>query len=189
MKLTHPIKYFLPALVLLGLCVAATAWANPFYTGTKAKSAAATTTLAYQTPGLATSTTVYDSYEQTGTNQTNGGNLTIPNTVAVALQGQASSTATVLTIACEFSDDSIDWYQNETVAATTTGTVLITTPISYNFVYASSTVGGAQVKATTNTFAKTFLCPVPLRYVRAVVTDSGANAGIWTTIIPTKQRN
>lgn len=184
------LKYFLPAaVVLLGLGFANSALANPFYTGTKARTAVATTTVAVLTPGAATTTPLYDSYEVSGTNQTNGGNLTLPNTVAIVLQGAASSTATVINIACEFSDDNVDWYQNEIYAASTTGAVLISTPVTYSFTYASSTVGGAALTASTNKFYKVFECPVPLRYVRAVITDTGTNAVIWAAIIPKKQRN
>ncbi len=186
----HPIKYFiLPAVVLLGLAFAATVFANPLYVGTKARSATATTSPTYMTPGTATSTVVYDSYEQTGTNQTNTGNYTLPNTVVVAVQGNASSTLSIITVACEFSDDAIDWYQNEIYPATTTGSLPIATPVSFSFAYASSTVGGAALLANTTGFAKAFYCPVPMRYVRAVVSLTGLNARVWTTIIPAKQRN
>lgn len=192
MTLTKNLRYFIPgALVLMGLCLAANVYANPFYTGPTAASATATTTLAYMTSGLATSTTVYDSYEQSGTNQPNSGNVTRPDDVDIAIQGVASSSITTVNVACEYSQDNIDWYQNQGFSTTTTTNMAV--PLSFNFVYASSTsgVGGQGISATYNKFAKVFVCPVLMRYVRSVVTVSGTNAGIgiYTAIIPKKQRN
>lgn len=197
------LKFLIPTAVLLALLVVSwpgtPALANPFYVGTKAKSAVATSTLAYMTPGAATSTTVYDSYEVNGTNQTNGGQTTLPETVAFLLQGNASSTATIVNVACEFGDDetnaagitSIDWYQNDVTIGTTTlpGGQNISMVNTFTFTYASSTVGGTQGLASTSRFAKIVTCPVPTRYVRAVASVTGANAGIWVGIVPKKQRN
>lgn len=194
---------FLVAIVVAssGLLGPKLAFANPFYVGTKAKSAIATTTLAYMTPGTATSTTVYDSYEQNGTNQPNGGNQTLPDSVSFLLQGAASSTLTVVNVQCEFGDDeynaaqtivSTDWYQNELTGPTTTapGVQNVGTPNSYSFTFASSTIGGAGMSASANNrFQKLVTCAMPTRYVRAVVTITGGNAGLWVGIIPKKQRN
>lgn len=189
--LTLKMRHFVPALVVLGLAAAYAAHANPFYAGTAARSAAATTTLAYITAGNATTTApVYDSYEQAGTNQANSANTTFPNEVTVAIQGAASSTATVVNTACEYSMDAIDWYQNDTFS-TSTNPVNINTAASFTFSYASSTntLGGAAPSASFNRFSKAFTCPVVMRYVRTVTSVTGAGAGIWTTIIPKKQRN
>lgn len=198
------IKYFAPSAVLLAIVAIAAALllpgtqahANPFYAGTRAVSAAATTTVSYLTPGLATSTVVYDSYEANGTNQANGGNQTLPDSLAVLVQGNASSTLTTLTLACEFGLDNpasglIDWYQNEVLGATTTnaGVQNISVPNSMSFTYASSTVGGTAGTGSTSRFAKAFVCPVPTRYVRAVISDTGAGASVWTALVPKKQRN
>lgn len=190
------IKYYIAAaLGLMGLLGASVAFANPFYNGTIAQTATATSTQTYMTTGNATTTPVYDSYELYGTNQTNAGNLTLPDTVAVLLQGVASSTATQVNIACEYSNNynavtgNGDWYQNELLSATTTGPLTITAPVTYTMTYASSTVGGAAVTATTNRFQKAFTCPVPVRFVRAVITITGANGSVWAAIVPVKQRN
>lgn len=183
----------MPSAIVLGiLAFATTLYANPFYAGLDAKSATATTTQTYMTPGAATSTVTYDSYELYGTNQTNGGDTTIPDSVAILLQGVASSTATVVNVACEFSNNysggNGDWYQNEIYPASTTGALLINTPLSFSFTYASTTVGGAAVLSNTNRFQKLVTCPTPTRFVRAVVSVTGANASIWTDIVPKKQR-
>lgn len=188
------------AMALFAATAPMQAHANPFYVGTKAKTALATTSVTYLTTTVATTTFVYDSYEQNGTNQTNGGNITLPDSVALLLQGNASSTNTVLSITCEYGDDevnqttgvtAIDWYQNAAVNGTTTNTGVqsIGTPNSYSYTYASTTVGGAGVLSNTSRFEKAVICPVPTRYVRAVIGVSGANAGVWGAFIPKKQRN
>lgn len=174
------------AAVILGVALFATpAFANPFYAAGKARSAVATSTLSYMTPGTATSTVVYDSYEVNGTNQVNQGNLTIPNTIAFAVQGVGSSTALVINVACEFSEDNLDWYQNEIFLATTSNPVNISVPNTFTLTNATSTIGGVAF----NGIKKIVTCPVPLRYVRAVTTVTGDKAAVWTALIPTKQRN
>lgn len=173
------------------------AHANPFYIGSGARTATATSTQALLRPGVATSTLpIYDSYESGGTNQTNSGNITVPNTVAILLDGNASSTAAVISGTCEYSDNynpstgTGDWYQNEiTTFGTTTGIANLATVNGFSFIFASSTVGGGAVGALSSRFQKLVTCPVPLRYVRLVVSVAGANASIWAAIIPTKQRN
>lgn len=160
------------------------AFATPLFTGQRASSATATTSVVYMTPGTATTTVVYDSYERVGTNQTNTSNLVIPNTVAVAVQGVSSSSVSVLNIACEYSYDNIDWYQNDIYPATTTGAQPISAALSYSMTFASSTLGGVS---NGNKFAKIVTCPVPTQYVRAVLTNTGANLSVFATIVPTKQ--
>lgn len=173
------------------------AHANPFYAGTTAQSAAATSTQLQLRAGFATSTVVYDSYEQYGTNQVNSGNVTFPNSVAIVVDGIASSTSSVINIACEYSENyngttqNGDWYNNELVTASTTnaGAQMIQVPNSFGFTFASSTVGGAGLSGTNTRFQKVVQCQVPTRFVRAVVTNSGQPATVWVQIIPLKQRN
>lgn len=188
--MSNKLQWIIPlsAAGIVLLSFAAVTFANPFYTGQKARSATATTTVSFLTPGAATTTSpLYDSYEQNGTNEPNAGNITLPNSVAVVVQGNASSTTSVLNLACEFSDDNVDWYQSEIIAATSTGATNISVPVSFTFTFASTTVGGVQNSATR--YQKLFECPVPLRYVRVVETNTGAGMSVWTAIIPKKQRN
>ncbi len=179
-------KVLAAAVLLAVLAFAGVAYANPFYIAGKASSAAATTTVTYMTPGTATTTVVYDSYEISGTNQKNQGNLTVPNQVAVVVQGVSSSSISVLNLACEYSDDNIDWYQNDVFAATSSGNIPIAAPSTFTYTFASTTLNGV---ANGNKFAKVVQCPLPLRFVRAVVSNTGANLSVWSAIIPTKQRN
>lgn len=188
---------FVVSLVLGMFSYIGNAHANPFYTGTKAQSATATSTQTQLRVGFATSTTVYDSYEQYGTNQTNAGNLTLPDIVSFVIDGVASSTASVINAACEYSDNyngssfNGDWYQSDIVGATTTtpGIQNVSMPNSFSFTYASSTVGGAGLSGVNTRFQKLIQCQVPTRYVRLVVTNTGAAATVWVQAIPKKQRN
>lgn len=192
------LKYFLPGAVVIGvLAFAGIALANPFYRGLSAQTALATSTQAYLTPGTGTTTPIYDSYEQYGTNETNGGDNTLPTQVAILLNGVASSTATTINVTCEYSDTyngktgNGDWYQNDVLLSTSTNAGLqsVTGFNSFSFTYASTTVGGAPVLANTNRFEKVVVCPVPLRFVRAVVTDAAGSSSVWASIVPIKQRN
>lgn len=159
--------------------------ANPLYVSSKASTAIATTTVVYQGTGTATTTLVYDSYESSGTNQQNNGNITVPNTIALAIQGTASSSSAIINIACEYSDDGIDYYQNEIFPATTTNPINISVPNTFTFGVASSTVGGVAF----NGYKKLFTCPVPTRFVRAIITNTGAQIGFYSSFLPLKQRN
>lgn len=161
-------------------------YANPQLFTQSAKTQTATTTLAYLTPGTATTTLVYDTREQSGTNQAGGNNTYIAETVTLKQYLKASSTATVLVTNFEFSDDKIDWYQNnlETYAA---GAIAIATPNSYTWTFASSTIGGVLNGNGTDVGAKVISVKVPTRYVRAVFTMTGANGAIWAELLPKKQ--
>lgn len=160
------------------------AFATALFTGNRAMTATATTTVVYMSPGAATTTLVYDAYEASGTNQTNSGNLVIPDTVALAVQGVASSTLSVLNIACEYSYDNIDWYQNNLSYATTSGITSIAAPSTFSYTFATTTLNGVAIG---NNYAKIVQCPIATRYVRAVLTNTGARMSLWATFIPTKQ--
>lgn len=192
---------FVAFLVLGMLSFIGSAHANPFYVSSKAQSGgtassiSASSTRASIPVGLGTTTIVYDSYEMFGTIQPNQGNLTIPDTVSLALNGTGSSTLTVVNVACEYSDNwngtNGDWYQDEFLAATSTGVLSITTPVSRNFTVSSSTIGGVALGTSGSNinFQKMMQCPINTRFVRAVITTTGANALLWAQWIPKKQRN
>lgn len=176
----------LAGLTLLALSFAGLVHANPTLFTSSAQTATATTTLAYMTPGTATTTVLYDTRAENGTNQTKDGNGLIPDSVTLKEYMKASSTATVLVTNFEFSDDKIDWYQNnlETYAA---GAISIATPNSYTWTFATSTIGGVLNGNGTDVGAKVISVKVPTRYVRAVLTMTGANGAVWAQMLPKKQ--
>src|SRR5437870_5803479 len=97
------------AVFLASLAPAGVAFANPSYFANGTSTAAATTTKAFMTPGTATTTTpVFDSYAQTAA----GGLTTKSDYAGLLVRLSASSTATVLSVNVEYSQDGIDWYRN-----------------------------------------------------------------------------
>lgn len=187
----------LAVLVAYTLFPTVRAHANPFYTGSKAQSATATTSPTYLKGGIATSTTVYDAYEQFGTNQTSKGDTTIPDTLAWIIDGVASSTNSTISAWCEYSDNyngttgNGDWYQNEFLVSSSSAAGLqsIAQQNSFSFTYASSTIGGAAPTGSNNRFQKMFACPVYTRFTRLIVSNTGTFASVWVQAIPKKQRN
>lgn len=190
----------LAAIALVGSALIANpAWANPTGWGTTAQSASATTSPSFMTPGTATTTVVYDSFQINGTNQSQGGSSAFATDEAVLLvQMTASSTFTQMNISFEYSNDRVDWYQDNLLAmpaqeATTTPTRSIASANSVVWRYASSTPGQGVVSATNNLDMKALTVPTPTRYVRAIftlATTSGAfidNGAVWAQFVPKKE--
>lgn len=158
------------------------AHANPLRPVTAASTADATTTVSYMTPGLATTTTaVFDSFAS-------GANA-YPDRAALLTQFTASSTASILGIRLEYSQDNIDWYaDNLNELATTSWSNPIATPSSFTWTFASTTPGAGAV-TNTNRSNKVIFIEVPTRYIRAVYTITGGNGGVWGSILPQRQSN
>lgn len=178
--------FVLVLLALISIGLSKTVLASPSFKANSAKTSTATTTLLYMTPGTATTTVTYDSKETAGTNQTNGGNTYLPNSALLKIWLKASSTATVLVTNIEYSDDAIDWYQDN-LSTFAAGAIAIATPNSFTWTYASTTVGGAGVVATTDTGQKAILLKTPSRYIRAVLSVTGKNGAVYAEIAPTKE--
>jgi len=176
--------------------------ANPLQFNAGAKTATATTTLTYMTPGTATSTTlVYDSYEIDGKNQTNQYNTWVPDKAHLLLQVNASSTASVFRVDLEYSNgtncqttpSACDWY-GDGMFATTTNPVSLNAKEYLQWTFASSTIGGVPTSTgltgasvTNNRDNRIIEIPVPLRFVRAVISVTGANGAVYAEIQPLKQ--
>ncbi len=171
-------------LVIVVLAFAGVAFANQLFIGSSARSAVATTTLAFMTPGVGTTTTpVYDSAEVNGTNETNKGDTSVPNTLNLLIQGTGSSTSSVVNFQCQSSEDKIDWYQEEQYNATSTGIQNFSVPVSGTFTVASTSIDGLALSASPLIFRKIFECPSRLRYTRAVISNTGAGVGIWSALV------
>lgn len=156
-----------------------------------AKTATATTTPAVMTPGTGTSTVTYDSYSLNGTNQPSQGVVTYTDSASLLVQFTASTTASKLKIAYEYSQDGIDWYADGVTAyfaSTTTGVITVTPPNSMSWTFASTSVGGGSVLANNNIATEILNVKTPTRYVRAVISDTGANAEVWAQFVPKKQQ-
>lgn len=165
--------------------------ANPLGFSCPSYTATATTSPAFMTPGTATSTLLFDMYCVNGTNQPNTGNTHIANTLALLTQFSASSSATsILNIKTEYSQDNVDWYEDDFqffTDATSTGSHAFALPQSAQWVFATSTVNGL-ISASSNRGGKVIRLNPPTRYVRIVYTLSGTtNGAVWGSILPIKE--
>lgn len=170
MKLPNKIALLIASLGVFLFAGVGFVAANPTYFLTVPASATATTTPIFLTSSGVATTSALDAYG-TGTNfgfQQN----------ALIVQDSASSTSSILTIRYQYSIDGINWADdnyNYPVATTTS-------PVSIG-AYASYVWNAA----TTATTTKILNVPTPTRYVRAILSESGAAAGIWYTWAPAKQ--
>lgn len=160
---------------LVGIYIINNAQANASAFITKA-SATATTTLSYMTPGTATSTLSFDALSGPSQTAFDSANLNICY--------NASSTASVLNTALEYSPDGTTWFQNNLNAlASTSPLATIQSAQSFAWPFASSTIGGQPVVPLLGYVCKTVEVRTPQRYVRAVFSITGANAGIWAQFV------
>lgn len=171
------------------LCVGGIALASSYFSGT-VQTASATSTPAYMTPGTATSTLVYNTYTNTNvaTATPTTSNVSKAEKLALVGQFQGSSTAAVLHIAYEYSQDGLDWYQNYLPIggySTTTQALTFTAADSIAIPFASSTYNGISTKIDNDRFIVEV--PIPTKDVRVVVTLTGANGAFWGQLVPVKQ--
>jgi hypothetical protein len=162
------------------------------YFAPTAQTATATTTLAYMTPGTATTSIVYDS------NILARPNIAIDKAILLT-QLNASSTLTVLNTNLEYSmgvsgvdctatPTACDWYQDNTYEyglSTSTQPLYIATANSYRWAFASSSQG--MLAPTRDRGLKAVTIPLWARYVRATYTLTGANGAVWGQIVPARQ--
>lgn len=206
------IIYSTLAVLTLGVFVfAGVVSASPSQNTAGAGYATATTTIAWMTPGTATSTTIiYDSNQVRGLNQSNQGNTWATDSAILKLQINASSTLTKFRIDLEYADGtesdtncattpaSCAWYRNtldNTMGyGTTTNPTSLNDPSYMTWQFASSTVGGVPpstglngYNGTNNRDTRIINVSTPTRYVRAVISVTGANGGIWGWFIPKKE--
>lgn len=162
-----------------------TAHAQPTYTAPTVETATATTSPRYLTPGTATTTLTYDSYVPTTNTYT-------PSFATLLVQFAGSSTASTLGINVEYSQDGIDWYKSTILSpyspGTTTPSINLGLTTSYSWTFASSTVGGGVVTAATGaTSTRAIMISTPTRFVRSVVSITGAGGAVWQQFVPTKE--
>lgn len=148
-----------------------------------ARTATATTSAAYITAGLGTSTLSYDTYAAV-----NGGQIKAADSAAVLIQYAASSSASQLAWHYEYSMDGIDWYGDSLSAgATTTQTIDESSYTSYRWNYASTTFG----TSVSGQAFKIVNVPTPTRFVRIVfsVPIGFSPASVWAQFVPKRQSN
>lgn len=150
------------------------------------KTAAATTTITWMTPGAGTTTLSSCFLGNDGA-----------DVASLILQVNASSTATRFVGAVEESMDGIDWYRiSPSQTASTSSTIELGTKGSFAFNFASSTIGGVAVSTglagyngTNNREDMVIDVPVRMKYVRAHVGIAGGttNGGVWMQVLPKRE--
>ncbi len=159
------------------LALASITHANPSQFAPTVQTATATTSVAYMTAGNGTTTLPYDSYNVTY--GTNTGSTYATNMATLLVQTAASSTSSVFSITLQYSQDNIDWYNdNLSQGATTTAVKNVSMANSYTW-----TAGG------TATTSKAILIQTPTRYVRSVIGVTGASGAVWQQIVPIKEKS
>lgn len=151
--------------------------ANQSYLSAGKKTAAATTTVTYMTPGTATTTITYDTYDADGDGVMDGTQKT--DGALVLLQSIASTSASVQTINVEYSMDNIDWFSLTPAAASSTASQDLDTALAY-------TLTG---NATASTTRRAVFLETPTRYLRVVISATTGNSSIWGWVLPWKERN
>lgn len=178
------------AITTATLLIWGTARANPTMFPPSAYTAVATSTLAYMSPGTATTTLTYDAYGICGTNEASQ-TLTGADDAQVNLQITASSTGPTINARVEESQDCIDWYPVAVPIANATSTLYTSNPYqNYSLVISTSTVSGYGGSGTSQRVHESFSIPIPERAVRVVFYDpaGGNNYGLWAQIVPSKQQ-
>lgn len=161
--------------------------ANPSALTPTVQTAAATTSPAFLIPGTATSSLTYDAYSNPTSNTYKS------DYIALAMMFRGSSTAAVLGMELEYSQDGIDWYKDSLInslggRSTTTNAMNISGSNALSWTFASTTVGGQAMNTVTRDHPRrVVMVPTPMRYVRAIFTITGANGAIWAQMIPTKE--
>lgn len=146
--------------------------------------AAATSTLAYMTPGTAT-TTVTCPMGSDGA-----------DSASLAIQVNASSTASVFNVYVEESMDGQDWYPIGAPDTASTTPYNLSLRAYSTFTFASSTIGGSRsallgasttyqgYEAEDNRNHYLLDVPVRMKRVRAYTGMTGASGAVWMQIIP-----
>lgn len=173
-------------LFILALGTVNFAHANPGGFPPGAKTANATTTVAYVGIGLATSTVTYDAYNISGTNEPTTGVVSDTDSASLLVQFAGSSTSAVLNISYEFSQDGIDWYRDSTSISTSTIPENVNLANSLSWTFTGTPSGG--IAGTVATTSRIFTVLTPTRYVRAVFSLTGAAGAVWAQFVPKKQQ-
>lgn len=175
---------FSAALVWMMLAAPKGAQANPSETPSFKGNTAASTTLAYMTPGTGTSTITYDS---------NAGTKTKFDSVNLAYQLTATSTGVAVPtviLRLEDSRDGVDWYPRNVVSLTATTSQATSDPynsISLRVASSTTAVGGS---GTATRIHGSISVDSPMRYVRAIFYSptGGGNYGLYAEMIPVKEK-
>lgn len=155
--------------------------ANPSYF-VRCQTASATTTVAYMSPGAATTTLTMPS------SQCNMSGVTAVDSAILHIQYTASSTGPTLVFRVEHSQDGVDWYpETVALAANATSTQLSGDSATYKWIMATSTDNGGS--GTSARLMRSYTITTPTAYTRVIfsVPASGGNGALWASLVAKEQ--
>ena len=164
------------SLIVIAL-TAGIAYANPSVFNPAVVTAVATTTVAYITPGTATTTLVLPSLQGSKNDK-----------ALVTFQYTASTTAVQLSARVESSFDNVEWYtQNVITTANATSTTMADQVYTFNM--ATSSIGDFGGSGTANRLTKSFVVDTQAPYTRVkfYAPIGGGNGALWASITPVKE--
>lgn len=166
------IKYTLIALAAIVASVIAVkiASANGSYFITPVRTAAATSTTSSISPGIATTTLTYDSLVL--------GSIYATDRASLLVQDTASNSAAVIGIALQYSQDGIDWYDNNLSGTSSIQSVTNIT-VANTFTLQGNAVASSSLKIIS--------VPTPTRFVRAVFSGTTGTSSLWAQFVPVRQ--
>lgn len=197
---------FVSALISIFTTKTKQALANPLEFPPSVKSSVATSTGIYMAKYATSTSAVFDSYAILQASSTSATTVGFNPTASLGLTALVHLTATTgvptLNIACEASQNRIDWFKRDCYNTATTSNVFnLAEPSTYTWIYASSTcaVGGLTSLSNQSTCTRAFSLTTPTRYTRlvfsvasttAVVQAAGVgNVDLSYELVPLKERN
>ncbi len=166
-------KYIIGLIALLVVLFGGVAYvsANPNYFSTGSQTSSATTSPTWMGPGtFATTTLTFDSYAGlVGSSRSIAG-------LTLLIAHTASTSNSVMTAAVQYSQDCIDYYDDNNTPATTT-VQGISGASSYTF-------AGNVFSSTTRHMLR---IPPATRCVRAQFSASVASSSLWAQFVPTRE--
>lgn len=157
------------AVIAVSVGIVKTVKASPIYFPPTTQTALATTSPAFIGNGTGTSTLTFNAYFS--------GSPTAARNAVLLTQFAASSTSAILTMSIQYSQNGIDWYDNDLGSGNGTSTV---TDVSSAQTYKWTPVG-------TATSSKAIYIITPTQYVRVVYSLLGAAGAVWGQFVPEKE--
>ena len=157
----------------------------------------ASTSPCYMTPGTATTSIIFDSYQNTQGSNT-ARNTFGTKSAALMFQLYGSSTASIINLAVERSQNGVDYYADSyAFVATSTGVFNLSNSNlnSYVLTFASSTLKGEAIVGDETTMTRIIRIETPTRFTRVVFTSASStilgpkNTAIWGEMVPIRETN
>ncbi len=168
----HLIALSIGILAIFGIVFSSKlAEANQFYFMPTVQTATATSTVATVAPSTAATTLILDSYTY--------GTVAATDKATLLIQNTASTSSSQIKITLTYSQDGVDYFNNNLVATTTAGVYVsnLETPNSYSLL-------GNTTSSTTRVAISV---PTPTRFVKATFTSLVATSTVWAQFVPQRQ--